>query len=394
MNTITPEAQQKTPDILIVDDTPEILQFLVLILKAHGYRVRPVLSGALAIQAVLNEPPDLILLDIRMPDMNGFEVCEYLKADKMLKEIPVIFVSGLADVMDKVKAFAVGGVDYVTKPFQFEEVYARIETQLKIRSLQRQLQEQNENLERLVAERTLELAKAYERLQELGRIKDDFLRMLSHEIRTPANGVLGIGNLILDLCPASEDRTQYADLFEQSALRLRNLIEDTALLTDMENQTCMNGAAISFPDLFAEVRASLPDIQISMDRSAALDTFCLKGCQPLLKRALESVILIAASFSQTVGVVHVTGSIEERGLCLHLDVDALTLSGEQASAFFEIESDARNASAAEWMGLAPVVAHQIISAFGGEMKLVKRDGASGYLEAILLKEPTSLSSSP
>jgi two-component system sensor histidine kinase/response regulator len=383
---MTATKQQQPPNILIVDDTPGNVLLLVRMLTERGYKARPVLSGKLALPAARTEPPDLILLDIAMPEMNGYEVCEQLKADAALKEIPVIFISALNETIDKVKAFRVGGVDYVTKPFQFEEVYARVQTHLRIRSLQRQLSDQNENLERLVAERTRELAKAYERLQKSGRLKDDFLCMISHEIRTPANGVLGVGNLVLALCPPSKDRTLYADLFEQSSLRLHNLIEDAIMITDMEKLTLKNGAAISFPDLLAEVRASLPDIQISIEQSAALETFFLKGHHPLLKRALESMILLATSFSRNKHTAHLTGVVEERVLRVQLEVDALSLSDEQAAVFFEIESSVRSASSAESLGLAPVVAYQIISAFGGGMRLVKGEGDTGYLEAILLKE--------
>ena len=383
---MTATQQQPAPNILIVDDTPENVLLLVRMLTERGYKPRSVLSGKLALQAARTEPPDLILLDITMPEMDGYEVCAQFKADAALKEIPVIFISVLNETIDKVRAFRVGGVDYVTKPFQFEEVYARVQTHLRIRSLQRQLSDQNENLERLVAERTLELSKAYGRLRELGRLKDDFLCMISHEIRTPANGVLGVGDLVLDLCPASENRTLYADLFKQSSLRLHNLIDDATMISDMERLTLINGAAISFPDLLAEVRVSLPDIQISIEQSAALETFFLKGHHPLLKRALESMILLATTFSRNKHTAHLTGVVEERALRVHIEVDALSLSGEQVAVFFEIESSVRSTSSAESLGLAPVVAHQIISAFGGGMRLVKGEGNAGYLEAILLKE--------
>lgn len=375
----------KALNILIVDDMPANVLLLVRMLTKQGYQVKPVLSGRLALQAARTEPPDLILLDINMPEMNGYEVCAHFKADAALQEIPIIFISALNETIDKVKAFRVGGVDYVTKPFQFEEVQARVETHLRLRALQRQLSLHNGNLERVVAERTSELATANERLQQSGRLKDDFLRMISHEIRTPANGVLGIGNLVLDLCPASENRTCYADLFEQSSVRLCNLIMDATMIADMEHLTLENGAAVSFPALLAEVSASLPDIQIALEQSADLVSFYLKGFQPLLKRAMETVILLAAAFSRNKQVAHLTGIAGEGTLRVHLMVDSLSLSGEQAADFFEIESCVRSASAAESLGLAPVVAHQIISAFGGEMRLVKGDGDNGSLEVILLR---------
>jgi len=139
-------AVEQSASILIVDDTPANLQVLAGMLKDRGYKVRPVPSGRLALLAAQRNPPDLILLDINMPDMNGYEVCEYLKADELLGGIPVIFISALTEQLDKVKAFATGGVDYITKPFQMEELHARVETHLKLRRLRTELEDTNRRL--------------------------------------------------------------------------------------------------------------------------------------------------------------------------------------------------------------------------------------------------------
>lgn len=142
-------------NILIVDDTPDNLRLLSSTLMERGYKVRSVINGAMALMGAQAAPPDLIVLDIKMPDMDGYEVCTCLKADERTREIPVIFISALDEVLDKVKAFRVGGVDYITKPFEFEEVLARIENQLTIRNLQRQLKAQNTQLQQEIKERTL-----------------------------------------------------------------------------------------------------------------------------------------------------------------------------------------------------------------------------------------------
>jgi adenylate cyclase len=133
-------------DILIVDDTPDNLRLLSTMLASHGYQVRKAINGNLALQGAKIAPPDLILLDINMPQMNGYEVCQKLKTSENTKDIPVIFISALDDVLEKVKAFKVGGVDYITKPFQVEEVLVRVENQLSLRSLQSKLQEQAKEL--------------------------------------------------------------------------------------------------------------------------------------------------------------------------------------------------------------------------------------------------------
>jgi len=121
-------------EILVVDDTPENLELLSQELEKQGYRVRPAPDGEMALRAAEMNPPDLVLLDIRMPRLDGYEVCRQLKARPSLHEIPVIFLSALDDGADKLTAFEVGGVDYVTKPFHFPEVLARVSTHLALRS--------------------------------------------------------------------------------------------------------------------------------------------------------------------------------------------------------------------------------------------------------------------
>jgi putative two-component system response regulator len=127
-------------DILIVDDTLANLQLLANILKEDGYKVRPAINGSLALRAISQKKPDLILLDIKMPDMDGYQVCELLKKNSETHDIPVIFISALSDANDKVRAFQMGGVDYLTKPFQFEEVKARVATHLQLRDYQENLE--------------------------------------------------------------------------------------------------------------------------------------------------------------------------------------------------------------------------------------------------------------
>ncbi len=136
--------------ILIVDDTPDNLRLLSAILTTAGYKVRKALNGKIALKTIEATPPDLILLDINMPEINGYEVCQKLKESQKTQPIPVIFISALDDVLDKVKAFAVGGVDYITKPFQGEEVLARVANHLNLRSLQKALQIEQEKSERLL----------------------------------------------------------------------------------------------------------------------------------------------------------------------------------------------------------------------------------------------------
>jgi PleD family two-component response regulator len=135
-------------NILIVDDSPENLSVLTRMLAEEGYQVRPAISGELALKAIQKSPPDLVLLDIMMaPGIDGYEVCRQLKVSVVTRDIPIVFMSALHDTVNKVKAFDVGGVDYITKPFQIEEVLARVHTHLALRRLQKHLENKNAQLE-------------------------------------------------------------------------------------------------------------------------------------------------------------------------------------------------------------------------------------------------------
>lgn len=165
-------------DILVVDDTPDNLRLLSTMLAEQGYNVRKAISGQMALMSAQTVLPDLILLDINMPGMNGYDVCTQLKANAKTCEVPVIFISALDEVLDKVKAFDVGGIDYITKPFQTQEVLARIENQLRLRSLSLQLVEQNARLQQEIRDRI----KAEESMRSLAQ-REKLLSQIAQRIR-------------------------------------------------------------------------------------------------------------------------------------------------------------------------------------------------------------------
>ncbi len=154
-------------DILVVDDTPVNLRLLSNLLSEQGYEVRKAINGQMALTAIRTAPPDLILLDVMMPDITGYEVCTHLKQNQKTAQIPVIFLSALNDVNDKVKGFTVGGSDYITKPFEYEEIFVRINNQLALRTAEQKLWQLNEELEQRVRQRQKELEMANVQLQQM-----------------------------------------------------------------------------------------------------------------------------------------------------------------------------------------------------------------------------------
>src|SRR3954464_14361210 len=175
--TSNPESSRRA-SVLLVDDTVENLRLLAGILSTRGFDARPVTSGREALRAIAHEAPDLVLLDVTMPEMDGFEVCAKLRENPAWRDIPVIFLTALTDVDHKVKGFAVGGTDYITKPFQIDEVLARVGNQLALRQARREL------------ETTLT------KLRELEHLRDDLVNMIVHDMRSPLTVLIATLELI------------------------------------------------------------------------------------------------------------------------------------------------------------------------------------------------------
>lgn len=221
-------------NILIVDDNPTNLHLLSRMLSQHSYQVKAVNDGMLAIEAAHTFAPDLILLDINMPDMDGYEVCERLKADEKTRPIPIIFISALNDTEDKVKAFTVGGVDYVSKPFQIKEVLARVETHMTLKRTTDELEM---------------------RIQEL----DAFSHTVAHDLKGPLNIIMGYTGLLEDECKALPDDTMAQDclraIFDTSK-KMNTIIEELMLLAGLRKVEAKI-VPLEMGEIVAEVQSRL-----------------------------------------------------------------------------------------------------------------------------------------
>jgi signal transduction histidine kinase len=244
------QAQGIKGNILIVDDTPDNLRLLSSMLSEQGYKVRSAINGQMALMGVKASLPDLILLDINMPHMNGYEVCSSLKAMDATCEIPVIFISALGEVWDKVKAFGVGGVDYITKPFQIEEVLARIETHITLCRLQKQLTEQNRRLQQEVSDRLqaeeAERQKSQQLEQTLQQLKlaqsqlvqsekmsslGSLVAGIAHEINNPVSFIYGNLN---HATTHTQDLLELLQLYQQALPNPPKELQEKIKYTDVE----------------------------------------------------------------------------------------------------------------------------------------------------------------
>jgi len=216
--------------VMIVDDTPANLGILEDILRIRNYDVASFPSGALALRAAAKYPPDLILLDIMMPEMDGFEVCRRLKADMALRDIPVIFISALDDTENKVKAFLEGGLDYVTKPFQAEEVLARVKTHLFLRHQQLEISAQKQRL-----------LQSLEQLQELEKQRDMLVHMMVHDMRSPLTGIILAAEIVETNIRQSGENENLEDIDSilSSSQRLREMVTTLLDISRMESNNIL-----------------------------------------------------------------------------------------------------------------------------------------------------------
>jgi two-component system, sensor histidine kinase and response regulator len=356
-------------DLLIIDDTPENLNLLSAVLSKQGYKVRCVTKGSAGIRGALAAPPDLILLDINMPVMNGYEVCQRLKAEAKTQEIPVIFISALDDVLDKVQAFTAGAVDYITKPFQVEEVLARVETHLTLRSLQQQLQAQNAQLQQQMLE-----------LQELNRLKDEFLHAISHDLRTPIMGTLMV---LKNLQSQSGDMItiprSILERMSQSGDRQLNLLN--SLLEAHAGD--LQGLHLDYQPLQLSVlvHSLYEELEPLLRKSQALFINQVSPELPLvladslqLRRVFENLIINALNHNPP--GVHLTLQAQRQEDMIHCTVedDGVGLDPDQREHLFERYVRGSRARSTG-IGLGLYLCRQIITAHGGQIGAMNSPGA-------------------
>lgn len=275
------------PNILIVDDTVENLRLLSALLAECGYEPRPVRSGTEAIAAAQHFVPDLILLDVMMPELDGFETCARLKAIPPLREVPVIFLTALDDQADKLRAFAAGGADYITKPFRAEEVLARVRVHLELRSAH------------------VELADSLERLRTLEQLRDDLVHMVVHDMRGPLTVLLAHLGFLKEESAAGFPPDAAADI--DAALHAANVLNGmTSDLLDISRLDAgklpLHLAWTDLGELAAQVRADVaavyPKRVIELDAPKRAEVECDTG---IVRRVLENLLGNAIKYTPATG---------------------------------------------------------------------------------------------
>jgi two-component system, sensor histidine kinase and response regulator len=279
------------PSVLIVDDTVESLRLLADLLDQQGYEVRPVTNGRQALQAVEQDPPDLILLDINMPEMDGYEVCRRLRLNERCRDLPVIFLTALAGTVDKVRAFNMGGVDYITKPFQLDEVLARVKTHIALKSAR------------------AALAQSYGRLRALETLRDDLVQMIVHDMASPLLAVrINLNNVKRRATALDELSRKSLREAASSAEELQRMINDLLDVSRLEEgKMPVKSAAWDLARMTRDVTTAFGTAdharQIGIESPEAVNLTC-DGA--LTRRVLENLLSNAIKHTPPGGPVRIT----------------------------------------------------------------------------------------
>ena len=409
-------AQPTKADILVVDDMPDNLRLLSSLLREQGYKVRKVTGGEFALKAVKLAPPDLILLDILMPDINGYEVCQRLKESEQTRDIPVIFLSALDGAIDKVKAFAVGGTDYVAKPFQSAEVLARVEHQLKIRKLQKQLTEQNiqlqeeiertyrseialknlnQELESRVEARTNNLKQANIRLQKLeselesalakekifSDLKSQIIATISHEYRTPLTTILSSTELLKAYRHKWDESKQikHFERIQSTVAQMVVMLDDALLLHKAEFEELeFNPVTINLASFFGKVTKEF-GVQEAVGKynftfTTSERNITLNADVELARKILVNLLSNATKYSEKGGEVSVRLFREGDRVIFQVRDEGIGIPSEDRDRLFESFSRGSNVGMIRGMGLGLAIAKKCVDLHSGDMTVESEEG--------------------
>jgi two-component system, sensor histidine kinase and response regulator len=312
---------KQVPVILIVDDNPQNLQVLGKQLQEKSYEIEFAVNGPAALDWLNIKKFDLILLDINMPGMSGFEVCKKIRLNPELNNVPIIFLSADTERESILRGFELGAQDYITKPFDNRELIVRVKTHLSLKETLEKLEQLNRSLEEKVLERTIQLKEANEKLEttnlkliDLDKGKSEFLRLISHEIRTPLNGILGPLELLKGPVYASEIG-DLIGILDSSVRRLERFSLDALLITRLKTKPSeLNKETISLSNLFKEVMAeNLENIQlkqIKIDQKFDLKNDIITGETDLVKKSITNILDNSIVFSPQNGSIEVKTYME------------------------------------------------------------------------------------
>ncbi|NJK65884.1 MAG: response regulator [Oscillatoriales cyanobacterium RU_3_3] len=363
------QTQEFLADILIVDDIPANIQLLSLMLIENGYKVRKVISGERALKAVELQAPDLILLDIKMPGLDGYEVCRQLKASEVTCDIPVIFISALDDVFDKVKGFEAGGADYIIKPFEPVEVLARVSAQLKMQRLQQQLRAANVQL----AAQNVQLSQEIQEKQQAEANLRMLLHAVSHDLRSPLSGMsLLLRSRLNDAGSNIAIDRRTVEVMVQSCSRQLQLIESLTATQQFDVKSAsLAMKPLSLPTLVQNILIErLPILnqhRVKVKQLFAADLPLVNADAQQLWRVFGNLIDNAVKYNQSGFILTVEAKKEGEMVRCTVADNGAGISPQQCARLFEPYTRGVGVSLRQGLGLGLYICRQIVEAHGGEI---------------------------
>lgn len=361
----------KTTDkILIVDDVSKNIQILGNILSLKKFQIAYAQSGQQALDICKTQDFDLILLDIMMPGMDGYEVCKRFKKNPSTSEIPIIFLTAKADMDSIIKGFDMGGQDYITKPFNAAELMARVDNHLLIKRQREQLKLMNNHLEDLVKERTQELEIANRQLSILDQAKSNFLLIISHEIRTPLNGVIGLTEL-LDKTNIDKNQREYLNYLKDVSARLVKFSDTALLITSLKvNKQVPEILPVSVNQLIAdsiiEFHKNNSDSSLQIINNMPPENLLIKVNSDLMKTCFLSIIENSSKFAGDNAHLEISANISDGTISLKFYDNGPGFSNSAIDHLFELFS-AGDILHAEGTGLGLATAKLILDAHEGSI---------------------------
>lgn len=362
-----------TPEkILIVDDVSKNIQILGNILSQEQFQIAYAQDGQQALDICKVQDFDLILLDIMMPKMDGYEVCEKLKKNPATSEIPIIFLTARADMDSIIKGFELGGQDYITKPFNASELLARVNNHLTIKRQRERLKLMNNHLEELVKDRTLELETANHQLNVLDQAKSNFLSLISHEIRTPLNGVIGLTEL-LDQTNIDDDQKEYISYLKEVSSRLVKFSDTAILITTLKiNKNLPEILPVSVNllvnDSIAEFKVCNNNSSMQIINNLPVETLLIKADSDLIRMCFNIIIDNSAKFAGDDPKIEISGITNEGITTLTFRDNGPGFSDNALSNLFELFS-AGDIMHSEGTGLGLATAKLILDAHEGSISV-------------------------
>lgn len=372
--------------ILVVDDNANNIKVLANLLSENGYDVDYAMNGSEAIQLVASEDFDLILLDIMMPGMDGFEVCKRIKKDKKKREIPIIFLTAKTDTESIEKAFNYGGLDYVNKPFKSSELLARVKTHVELKVSQDQLKEVNIWLEDKVKERTTELKIANDKLLEMDNTKSEFLKIISHEIRTPLNGIIGGLSLIKD-SDLDEESMSYIAMLDHSASRLEDFSYKALDISQFNSygSEILHTERLSIIKLISEVITELDakqkEKELNISLNTKLDNEKFTADPNYLYKSILFIIDNAIKFSPNLGKINISVSVKENRLIIEVKDEGVGF--KDGFIISEIGPFENKEHVDSDPGLSLYLANQIVTAHGGTIENGNNKEKGAFVKILL-----------